>query len=106
MEARLVPWGQAVFGGVFGAGRARDAYQRMRARDPGLQVVFWSGSAELLALPWELMRDPARGLPLALDVAGMDRSLPIGDLSTSFEAAGGRLRVLMVISRPAGAAVP
>ena len=101
--ARLGPWGEAVFGAVFGAGPARDAYQRMRARPAGLQVVFRSGSAELLALPWELMRDPARGVPLALDAA-MDRSVPAAELGASFEVAAGRLRVLMVISRPAGAA--
>jgi len=103
-QARLVPWGEAVFGAVFGPGPARDAYKGMRARDAGLLVVFRSGSAELLALPWELMRDPKRGLPLAVDVAGIDRSLPTGELGASFEATGGRLRVLMVISRPAGAA--
>ena len=45
------------------------------------------------------MRDPAGGLPLALEVAGMDRSLPAAELGASFEAEGDRLRVLMVISR-------
>ena len=102
--ARLKPWGEAIFGAVLGSGPARDAYQRLRARPHGLQLVFRSGSPEFLGLPWELMRDPAGGLPLALEVAGMDRSLPAGDLDASFEVAGGRLRVLMVISRPAGAA--
>ncbi len=68
-----------------------------------MQVVFRSGSAEWLALPWELMRDPADGVPLALAVGGMDRSLPSEDLGATFEVPGGRLRVLMVISRPGGA---
>jgi tetratricopeptide (TPR) repeat protein len=107
VAARLASWGQAVFGAVFGLGPARDAYQRMRARPAGVQVVFRSGSASLLGLPWELMRDPDRSLPLVLDagVAGIDRSLPTAELDASFEVAGGdRLRVLMVISRPAGAA--
>ena len=106
IAARLPEWGEAVFGAVFSAGAARDAYQRMRARPAGVQVVFRSGSAPLLGLPWELMRDPVRGLALALDagVAGIDRSLPAGELGASFEVAGTRLRVLMVISRPAGAA--
>jgi len=107
VAVRLASWGQAVFGAVFGPGPARDAYQRMRARPAGVQVVFRSGSAPLLGLPWELMRDPARELPLALDagVAGIDRSLPAAELGAAFEVAGGgRLRVLMVISRPSGAA--
>ncbi len=106
IAARLPGWGEAVFGAVFGAGPARDAYQRMRARPAGVQVVVRSSAAPLLGLPWELIRDPARELPLALDagVAGIDRSLPAAELGASFEVAGGRLRVLMVISRPAGAA--
>jgi hypothetical protein len=101
--ARLQSWGEAIFGAVFGSGAARDVYKQARARSAGLQLVFRSGSAEFLGLPWELMRDPAGGLPLALEVAGMDRSLSAGELGASFAVPGGRLRVLMVISRPAGA---
>ena len=41
--------------------------------------------------------------PLALEVLGVSRSLPAADLPETFAAPGGRLRVLMVISRPAGA---
>jgi len=107
VAARLASWGEAVFGTVFGPGPARDAYQRIRARAAGVQVVVRSGSAPLLGLPWELMRDPARKLPLALDrgVAGIDRSLPAADLGTAFDVvARNRLRVLMVISRPVGSA--
>jgi len=107
VAARLASWGQAVFGAVFGPGPARDAYQRMRARPAGVQVVFRSGAARWLGLPWELMRDPARELPLALDagVAGIDRSLPAAELGAAFGVAGSdRLRVLMVISRPSGVA--
>jgi hypothetical protein len=106
IAARLPEWGEAVFGAVFGAGPARGAYRRMRARPAGMQVLVRSGSARLLGLPWELMRDPARELPLVLDagVAGIDRSLPVGEMGAPFEVAGERLRVLMVISRPAGAA--
>ena len=91
---------------MFGPGPARDAYQRMRARPAGVQVVFRSGSARWLGLPWELMHDPARELPLALDagVAGIDRSLTTAELGAAFDVAGDRLRVLMVISRPSGPA--
>ena len=100
---RLRAWGETVFEAVFGQGPARDAYVEARARPAGVQVVFRSSSPGWLGLPWELMRDPAGALPLALDLVGMDRSLPAAELSASFEVAGGRLRVLMVISRPAGA---
>ena len=98
--------GGGVRGGVR-AGPARDAYQRMRARPAGVQVVFRSGSAPLLGLPWELMRDPARGACRWRWMRGWPGSTGAcrpAELGASFEVAGGRLRVLMVISRPAGAA--
>ena len=101
--ARLRVWGEAVFAALFGQGAPRDAYKEARARTAGVQLMFRSGAPEWLALPWELMRDPARELPLALEVAGIDRSIPAAELGASFDVAGGRLRVLMVISRPAGA---
>jgi tetratricopeptide (TPR) repeat protein len=103
VQARLADWGQAVFSAVFGTGPARDAYVRMRARRAGVEVVFRSASPVLLGLPWELMVDPGRPTPLALDVLGVSRSLPVTELpQETFAAPGGRLRVLMVISRPAG----
>ena len=83
---------------MFGAGPARDAYQR--ARDRGLEVVFRSAEPGLLGLPWELMRDGAG--PVALGAGGISRSLPVAGGAETLEVTGGRLRVLMVISRPAG----
>jgi hypothetical protein len=99
VEEKLAEWGDQVFGSVFGAGPARDAYQR--ARDKGLEVVFRSGEPGLLALPWELMRDGAG--PVALGKGGISRSLPVADSAETLEVPGGKLRVLMVISRPGGA---
>jgi hypothetical protein len=63
-----------VFSAVFGSGPARDAYLKMRILGD-VEVVFRSSSPRLLGLPWELMTDPGRGRPLALDAAGVDRSL-------------------------------
>jgi hypothetical protein len=98
VQARLAGWGDEVFGSVFGAGPARDAYQR--ARDRGLEVVFRSAEPELLGLPWELMRDGAG--PVALGAGGISRSVPVTGGAGTLEVPGGKLRVLMVISRPAG----
>jgi hypothetical protein len=98
VQAKLDEWGDQVFGSVFGAGPARDAYQR--ARDKGLEVVFRSAEPGLLGLPWELMRDGAG--PVALGVGGISRSLPVAGGARTLEVPGGKLRVLMVISRPAG----
>jgi tetratricopeptide (TPR) repeat protein len=98
VQERLAGWGDAAFGAVFGAGSARDAYQRARDRD--LEVVFRSAEPRLLGLPWELMRDGAG--PVALGQGGISRSLPVADGAGTLEVPGGRLRVLMVIARPQG----
>ena len=95
---KLAGWGDQVFASVFGGGSARDAYQR--ARDRGLEVVFRSPEPGLLGLPWELMRDGTG--PVALGKGGISRSLPVADRAGTLEVPGGRLRVLMVISRPSG----
>ena len=98
IQAGLAGWGEAVFASVFGSGPARDAYQR--ARDYDLELVFRSAEPSLLGLPWELMRDG--GGPVALGLGGVSRAVPVADLTRTAVIPGGRLRVLMVISRPAG----
>ena len=100
VQAKLAGWGDAVFASVFGAGRSRDEYQR--ARDKGLEVVFRSADPGLLALPWELMRDGASSVALAS--GGVSRSLPVAGGAGTLRVPGGKLRVLMVISRPSGTA--
>jgi tetratricopeptide (TPR) repeat protein len=102
VEAALARWGQAVFSAVFGTAAAREAYTRMRD-DGNLELVFRSSSPALLGLPWELILDSARLRPLALDIAGVSRSLPgAADAGQAVAAPGQRLRVLVVISRPGG----
>jgi hypothetical protein len=100
VQERLAGWGEQVFGSVFDTGPARFAYER--ARDRGLEVVFRSADPGLLGLPWELMRDGSG--PVALGAGGISRSLPVAAGAGTLEVPGGRLRVLMVISRPAGTA--
>ena len=98
IREKLADWGEQVFGSVFGTGTARDAYQR--ARDRGLELVFRSADPSMLGLPWELMRDGAG--PVAMGSGGISRSLPVADGAGTLEVPGGKLRVLMVISRPDG----
>jgi tetratricopeptide (TPR) repeat protein len=99
IREKLAGWGDQVFGSVFGSGPARDAYQR--ARDRGLEVVFRSAEPALLGPPWELMRDGTG--PVALGAGGISRTLPVADGAGTLDVPGGKLRVLMVISRPSGA---
>ena len=98
VQANLARWGDQAFGSVFGSGPARFAYER--ARDRGQEVVFRSADPSLLGLPWELMRDGVG--PVALASGGISRSPPPAGGAGTLEVPGGRLRVLMVIARPAG----
>ncbi|UBU15048.1 tetratricopeptide repeat protein [Nonomuraea gerenzanensis] len=102
IAARLPAWGEGLFHAVFGTPETRAAYAAVRARGDHAEVVIRSASTQSLGLPWELMRDPSRRRPIVLDGVSVTRSLPVQDLSGSFPAAEGRLRVLMVISRPEG----
>ncbi|MFD4907379.1 tetratricopeptide repeat protein [Kitasatospora purpeofusca] len=108
--ARQLPdWGARVFSALFGTGPGRDAYLRARSRSSGgLEIVLRSGSAQLLALPWELMTDPDRPLPLVLDDVVLSRRTPdTEDGGSPAPGTGGsRLRVLLVVAAPDDPARP
>ena len=85
---------------MFGAGKpGHDAY--LRSREGPAELVIISRSPAFLSLPWELLRDPRRATPLALDLTAIDRTLVIEGAAAPVPP-GEVLRVLMVISRPAG----
>lgn len=101
----LREWGTNMFSALFGAGPARDAYVRFRSRAAwpgGAEIVVRSASPAWLGLPWELLYDPQRPAPVALDGVSISRSVPAGGQGAAFRAEGDRLRVLIVISRPSG----
>ena len=102
IQARLAGWGEQIFEGVFGSGAARHGYMLARESGRTVEVVLRSDSPDVLALPWELMTDKTRGVPLALDLGGMSRTLNRVGLASPVVTPGQRLRVLMVISRPSG----
>ena len=79
IEGKLRDWGEALFNALFGPGLpGRDAYLQARERKAEL-VIQSAGAGEavgFLSLPWELLTDPDRPTPLALDLAGISRKLP------------------------------
>jgi hypothetical protein len=97
----LAGYGEALFSSVFGAGAARDAYMTVQARSGTTEVVLHSVGVGVLGLPWELTRDPGQQGPLVLDDVAITRMLPSQPSGSRFEAVGDRLRVLMMIARPA-----
>jgi hypothetical protein len=106
IAAQLPEWGQRIFNGLFGLSSARDAYVAIRTRAAlggRPELVVRSEHAGWMALPWELISDPAVSAPVVLDALTVSRSLPAGAVGQGFAVGGERLRVLMVISRPRGA---
>jgi hypothetical protein len=100
IEEHLPEWGKALFEGVFGTGKpGHDAY--LKSREGPAELVIISRSPAFLSLPWELLRDPKRATPLALDLTAIDRTLAIEGAAAPVPQ-GETLRVLMVIARPAG----
>jgi hypothetical protein len=72
---------------------------------PTIRVEVATEVEDATALPWELLRDPDTDMPLALQAASFVRvnhtvNQPV-DPATDTDA-GGSLRVLLVICRPAG----
>ncbi|MFD6095912.1 tetratricopeptide repeat protein [Nocardiopsis flavescens] len=99
---KMNTWGTALFDEVLGRAQWREAYGALRARGSQAEIVIQSASPLHLGLPWELLHDPLRDRPLVLDGIGIVRSLPTNPLEPAFPLGREDLRVLMVISRPAG----
>lgn len=98
---QIQPWGVRLFDALFGAGQpGRDAYLNARAA-ASCELWVASKAPAFLGLPWELLHDPARPTPLALDIAGINRTLP-AEAPAADPRPGERLRVLLVIARPYG----
>ena len=97
---KLPAWGRKIYEAVFGELIARNG------EVPGLndpertELLIRSESPTLLGLPWELMYGAAG--PLAVNLAGMSRTFADHQPFGQIFAAGDRLRVLLVMSRPAG----
>lgn len=99
---RLPEWGKKLFSAVLGPDRMTGKYAGAPA--PGAaEIVLRSASPHWLGLPWELMRAPDAPGAAVLEGTGISRSLQAGPGGGPADAAGERLRVLMVISRPGGA---
>jgi tetratricopeptide (TPR) repeat protein len=100
IQERLRGWGEALFEGVFGAGKpGHDLY--LQAREGQAELALTSRSPGFLGLPWELLKDPERDTPLALAMTAFDRTISAAGAATPVPP-GDTLRVLMVIARPAG----
>ncbi|MGB8841681.1 MAG: hypothetical protein WCC64_11480, partial [Aliidongia sp.] len=68
IQEKLPVWGRALFDALFGPGKpGRDAY--LKSREGTCQLVLHSTAPGFLGLPWELLQDPERKTPLALELS-------------------------------------
>ena len=111
VEARLAKIGAELFAGVFGSRDAQRLWDRAQERLEQVRVEVETDPVVGVTLPWELMRDPVTDVAVALRARSFVRShpqparllwLPNPRAIAAGSADGGRLRVLLVICRPAG----
>jgi hypothetical protein len=102
-EAILAGTGTSLFGHVFTGLDAAGIWKDVRARLPRVRVEIDTDPADVPGLPWELLRDPGTDTALALGAGEFVRThLQTAGRVSLPEAAGDRLRVLLVICRPSG----
>ncbi|MEU7906604.1 CHAT domain-containing protein [Actinoplanes sp. NPDC049118] len=107
VEKRLAELGEQLFSEVFDGRDGQRLWGRLQDRLAETRVEIASDVEDATALPWELLRDPATGTPLALEAASFVRVNQRPARPQREPSGGDRLRVLLVICRPAaGADVP
>jgi len=100
IEAQLNTWGSALFNAIFGSDDGRDVYRNLLDATRGDDLCLLTIGAtdpDILAQPWEMMRD-RRG-PLCLRGVTIRRQLR-GQRNAVSHQLGLPLRVLLIVSRP------
>jgi hypothetical protein len=108
VEGRMHEIGVELYEKIFGRHDAIKLWGRLRQAGLGsVRVEIVSGAHDVVAIPWELLRDPDTNTPLALDALAFVRS-PVTPSRPShlFNAAPGKMRILLVICRPGGDDIP
>lgn len=109
IEQRMVEIGVALFRNVFESSEtARRLWARMQDRLNDTRIEIITEIREATAIPWELLRDPLTGEPLALAAQAFvhsqtDATRQARPLDTSpLEEGESKIRILLVICRPRG----
>ncbi len=104
VEARVAELGKELFTQIFRAGDAARLWDAAADGLAGTRVEVDAGVEGGVAVPWELLRDPATGGVLALRAGAFVRTHFQAAASPDVPEAAGTLRVLLVICRPGGRA--
>jgi tetratricopeptide (TPR) repeat protein len=102
-EERLARTGVELFNRLFSGTSAAGIWERATDQLGKVRIEVDTDPGAGPGLPWELLRDPARDAPLALDAAEFVRThRQTAGRPALPEPAGDQLRVLLVICRPGG----
>ena len=102
-EERLARTGVELFNRLFSGTSAAGIWERATDQLGEVRVEVDTDPGAGPGLPWELLRDPARDAPVALDAAAFVRThRQTAGRPALPEPAGDQLRVLLVICRPGG----
>jgi hypothetical protein len=102
IEARMATLGENLFAKIFQSGDdARDVWASVRPELSDARVEIASGVREATTIPWELLRDPETGTPLALRAQAFVRaSSQAAQPPRLPQTRSGPIRILLVICRP------
>lgn len=105
VEEKMIEVGARLFREVFESSEpARRMWARMTDMLSETRIEIITGIREATAIPWELLRDPLTDVPLALRAQSFVRA-PVDSAQPALapqSAHSDKLRVLLVICRPAG----
>jgi tetratricopeptide (TPR) repeat protein len=105
IEARIAKVGDDIFAGIFrGTTDAAKLWEQAVGQLGDLRVELRTAEPRLAALPWELIRDPDSQALLALSCASFVRVHARPSRQSQPPPMETRVRILLVICRPAGAA--
>jgi hypothetical protein len=105
-QARQRELGGQLFDAVFGAEDTRAIWSALRPRLHEARVEVVTDVAGAVAVPWELMRDPATDTPLALAARSFVRAHPQAARTPWLPERADTVRALLVISRPGRVDIP
>jgi tetratricopeptide (TPR) repeat protein len=105
VERRMAEIGQALFTAIFEANRdTMRLWNDVCDNLADTRIEISAGVLEAHALPWELLRDPRTGAPLALTSREFVRvQSQVARAPRMAEVVDGPVRILMAICRPSGA---
>ena len=104
VEGRIAEIGTTLFQAVFEANNdTRRIWSRVEERLPETRIEIISGVTEAATIPWELLREPAADVALALTAHSFVRAQPNTARAPRLPAIKeGKIRILLVLCRPRG----